>query len=80
MYTDAPSAAAVSVKLPEFWPNEAELWFVRAEAQLSTRGIKAFLTKYYHVGLTIEVNFLRKFLLYQIATNCTLYRNEKSFY
>ena len=42
---------AVTVKLPDFYENDAEMWFVRAECQFRTRGIKDDLTKFdYIVG------------------------------
>ena len=42
-------AAAVSVKLPPFWPNKAKLWFAQAEAQFQVKGITAEKTMYAYV-------------------------------
>ena len=40
---------AVSLKLPEFWEQNANAWFAQAEAQFALREITADATKYYYV-------------------------------
>jgi len=40
---------AVSLKLPPFWPSQAEVWFLQAESQFQVRGIVADATKYHYV-------------------------------
>ncbi|KFD67383.1 hypothetical protein M514_20419, partial [Trichuris suis] len=45
---DLPVTAAVSVKLPIFWPHNAKLWFAQAEAQFVLSRITASSTKFYH--------------------------------
>ena len=38
----------VSVKVPAFWPDSAEAWFVQVEAQFVLKGVTASLTKFYY--------------------------------
>ncbi|KHJ44203.1 hypothetical protein D918_05554, partial [Trichuris suis] len=48
--TVSPSqtTAALAVKLPQFWPHSAKLWFAQAEAQFALARITASTTKFYH--------------------------------
>ena len=62
----APSEAAqVSIKLPLFWPDDADVWFAQAEAQFSIRRITDERTKYAYVvgALTKEYAVLVRDLL-----------------
>ena len=47
-----PSASldikAVVVKLPEFWTDNAKVWFAQTEAQFAVRGVTSSLTKFYY--------------------------------
>ena len=43
------TAAAVSVKLPPFWPEKARFWFTIVEANFVTGRITDETTKFYHV-------------------------------
>ena len=40
---------AVAIKLPTFWAQQPEVWFLQAEAQFHIRKITDDTTKYYHV-------------------------------
>ena len=53
----APTSAAVSstvpstnvaLKLPAFWPENAEVWFAQAEAQFAIKAISVSKTKFYY--------------------------------
>jgi hypothetical protein len=43
------AVSAVSVKLPPFWIENAEVWFLQAEAQFAIAGISNERTAFYHV-------------------------------
>ena len=44
-----PMAANVSMNLPVFWPDPAEVWFAQANAQFAIRNVTVSKTKFYHV-------------------------------
>ena len=48
---------ANAVKLPEFWPLQAQLWFARADAEFTAKSVTAEQKKYAHViaSLPVEV-------------------------
>jgi len=46
--------SAVSVKLPEFWPEDPEIWFIRVEAQLRSRSVTQDQTKFDYVVATLD--------------------------
>ena len=50
------SAHAVSVKLPEFWPEdpEPEVWFIRVETQLRSRSVTQDQTKFDYLVSSLD--------------------------
>ena len=39
---------AVAVKIPEFWTDNAWVWFAQAKAQITIRNVSSTLTKFYY--------------------------------
>ena len=68
--TDAsPGLAAVSIKLPPFWPTDPEVWFAQIEA---TRGIATQKTRFEYVVSSLSPEFaveVRDLLLKPPADN-----------
>ena len=67
-----PEVNAVQVKLPDFYENDPEMWFMRAEFQFRTRGIKDDLTKFDHIMQSLSEKVarrVRKMVLYPPATD-----------
>lgn len=48
------ATAAVSVKLPDFWKNDPNMWFAQAEAQFSLAQITKDETKFWHIIAKID--------------------------
>ena len=42
------------LKLPEFWPENLEMWFIRVEAQLRSRSVTQDQTKFDYVVATLD--------------------------
>lgn len=41
--------SAVAIKLPQFWPDKAVIWFKQAESQFFNKNVTQESTKYHHV-------------------------------
>ena len=63
---------AVTVKLPDFYENDPEMWFVRAECQFRTKRIVDDTTKFDHIVQSLSEKVarrVRKLILYPPATD-----------
>ena len=51
---------AVSLKLPDFWPDEPDIWFCQAESQFALRSITAEETKFHYVVAALDGQTARR--------------------
>lgn len=54
------SVDRVAVRLPPFWPEDPEVWFVQAEAQFQISRVKEDTTKFYHVIAQLDQRYIRE--------------------
>ena len=47
---------AVALKLPPFWPDSCESWFINAESQFHLKNITSSVTKFHHVIALLPQN------------------------
>ena len=43
----------MSMKLPAFWPDKAEMWFEQADAQFAIQNFTVSKTKFYHTVVVL---------------------------
>ena len=43
------AVSAISIKIPPFWPADAEVWFAQVETHLATHSMKKQRTRFNHV-------------------------------
>ena len=55
--TDQPRLAAVSVKLPPFWPSDSQLWFAQVQAQFAICGITSQKTMFDYMIASLAPEF-----------------------
>ena len=55
--TSTHSVTAISLKLPEFWPSDPQLWFAQAEALFDAQGITTEKTKFGHVVRVLPAQY-----------------------
>lgn len=53
-------AVITHLKLPPFWKNDPELWFIQVDAQFHPKGIRRDHSKYYHLLTALDVEALQQ--------------------
>ena len=55
---EQPCLSAVSIKLPDFWSSDPQLWFAQVQVQFSTRGISNQKIMFDHVIASLSPEFV----------------------
>lgn len=56
--TTAGNLDVSRIKLPEFWPDQPQLWFMQVESQFALSGTTREITKYHHVVAQLDHKFI----------------------
>ena len=59
-----PVANNISMKLPAFWPDVAEVWFAQADAQFAIRIISISKTKFYQAVAVLPQKIASQILVH----------------
>ena len=51
------TAYAISLKLPDFWPSDPELWFAQVEALFEAQNITQEKTKFAHIVRVLPARY-----------------------
>ncbi|XP_037875269.1 uncharacterized protein LOC119630332 [Bombyx mori] len=58
LFPQPTSVCRVAIKLPPFWPDRPAIWFAQVEAQFSSSGISADLTKFNYVIAQLDTRVI----------------------
>ena len=77
---DALAVDPVAVKLPVFWLDDPEMWFLQAEAQFELSNMTMSRTKYQHVLVTLPPALIKNVrdVVRGIATSADPYADLKA--
>ena len=75
--TSTHSVTAISLKLPEFWPSDPQLWFAQAEALFDAQGITTEKTKFGHVVRVLPAQYASEVFEFEFEF---LFRHNLIFY
>lgn len=49
----------ISLKIPQFWRNEPDLWFMQLESQFSLANISSDRTKFFHLIASLDIDTMK---------------------